>query len=172
MTAGPALDTASLPEVTGVEGFKAGMAMLAGAVTIVTTDGPGGRAGFTATAVCSVSADPPTLLACINAGASAAPAFAANTAVAINVLTPAQAEVAQVFGGRTPMASRFGPGWTTGAGGAPVLAGSLVVFETAVVDRVRIGTHDVMFCRVRAVHLTDARPEAAVWWNRAMRSLA
>ena len=154
------------------EAFKAGMAHLAGAATIVATDGPGGRAGFTATAVCSVTADPPTLLACVNTAASAAPAFAANDAVSINVLTPAQSGTAHVFGGKTPMDMRFGPEWTPGAHGAPVLEGSLVVFETKIVDRVRMGTHEVMFCRVLAVHVTDAAPEAAVWWNRAMRTLA
>ncbi len=36
------------------------MARLAAAVNIVTTDGPAGRAGFTATAVCSVTDEPPT----------------------------------------------------------------------------------------------------------------
>jgi flavin reductase len=154
------------------EAFKAGMALLAGAATIVATDGPGGRAGFTATAVCSVTADPPTLLACVNTTSSAAPAFAVNDAVSINVLTPAQSEPARLFGGKTPMETRFAEGWTPGAHGAPVLAGSLVVFETQVVERVRMGTHDVMFCRVLAVHVTGDAPEAAVWWNRAMRSLA
>ena len=38
------------------------MAQLASAVHLVTTDGPGGRAGLTATSVCSVSDGPPTLL--------------------------------------------------------------------------------------------------------------
>ncbi len=154
------------------EAFKAGMALLAGAVTIVATDGPGGRAGFTATAVCSVTADPPTLLVCVNAGSSAAPAFAANDQVTVNVLTPDQAAVAQAFGGKTPMAARFGAGWVPGSSGAPVLEGSLVVFETRVVERKRMGTHDVMFCRVCAVHVSSATPQAAVWWNRAMRTLA
>jgi flavin reductase len=167
-----AQDMTTLPQPASPEDFKAGMALLAGAATIVATDGPGGRAGFTATAVCSVTADPPTLLVCVNTTTSAAPAFAANDAVSINVLTPAQIEPARIFGGKTPMQDRFGAGWTTGAHGAPVLAGSLVVFETRVVERVRMGTHDVMFCRVLAVHVTDAAPEAAVWWNRAMRTLA
>ncbi|MFN3644357.1 MAG: flavin reductase [Gemmobacter sp.] len=165
----PLPDTAP---VASAEAFKAGMALLAGALTIVTTDGPGGRAGFTATAVCSVTADPPTLLACVNAGSSAAAAFAANEAVAINVLTPAQAEAAQAFGGKTPMDRRFAAGWTSGRHGAPVLAGSLVTFETRVVQRIRMGTHDVMFCRVLDVHAGGAgEPAAAVWWNRAMRAL-
>ena len=42
------------------------MRFLTGAVTIVTTDGEKGRGGFTATAVASVTDDPPTVLVCIN----------------------------------------------------------------------------------------------------------
>jgi flavin reductase len=168
----PAGLPADLAAEASAEAFRAGMALFAAALSIVTTDGPGGRAGFTATAVCSVSAEPPTLLACLNTGTSAAAAFAANEAVAINVLTPGQAEAVWSFGGRTPMANRFGPGWSAGAGGAPVLAGALVVFETRVVERLRMGTHVVMFCRVQTVRLSDAAPEAAVWWNRSLRRLA
>ena len=40
--------------------------MLSAAVNVVTTDGPAGRHGFTASAVCSVTDNPPTLLVCMN----------------------------------------------------------------------------------------------------------
>ena len=48
------------------EQFKVGMRTLAGAVNIITSVHSGHRYGMTATAVCSASADPPTVLACIN----------------------------------------------------------------------------------------------------------
>jgi len=48
------------------EQFRDAMARLGAAVNIVTTDGTAGRAGFTASAVCSVTDDPPTLLVCLN----------------------------------------------------------------------------------------------------------
>nr|WP_269530312.1 flavin reductase [Asaia astilbis] len=50
--------------------FRDAMARLASAVTIITTDGENGRHGFTASAVCSVSDDPATLLVCVNRSAS------------------------------------------------------------------------------------------------------
>jgi len=37
------------------EAFREGMSRLGAAVNIITTDGPAGRAGFTASAVCSVT---------------------------------------------------------------------------------------------------------------------
>ena len=42
--------------------FRGAMARLGAAVNLVTTDGPAGPAGFTATAVCSVSDSPATLI--------------------------------------------------------------------------------------------------------------
>ena len=60
------------------DAFRGAMARVAGAVHLVTTDGTGGRAGFTASAVCSVSDGPPTLLVCINRSSSAYAAVSAN----------------------------------------------------------------------------------------------
>ena len=48
------------------QAYREAMARLGAAVNVVTTDGPGGRAGFTASAVCSVTDTPPTLLVCAN----------------------------------------------------------------------------------------------------------
>ena len=50
--------------------FRQGMANLGAAVNVITTDGGAGQAGFTASAVCSVTDTPPTLLVCLNRSAS------------------------------------------------------------------------------------------------------
>ncbi|WP_252405960.1 flavin reductase, partial [Escherichia coli] len=62
--ASPDFHPSSFPQPLGSGDFRAGMARLGAAVNIITTDGPGGRAGFTASAVCSVTDTPPTLLVC------------------------------------------------------------------------------------------------------------
>jgi flavin reductase len=54
------------------------MAALGGTVTIITTDGPAGRHGMTATAVCSLSDAPPSLLVCLNRSARMHDVLAAN----------------------------------------------------------------------------------------------
>src|SRR3712207_7651316 len=46
--------------------FREGMSRVAGAVHVVTTDGPAGRAGFTATAIAPVTDSPASLLVCVN----------------------------------------------------------------------------------------------------------
>ena len=57
-------DQQSSQRVDAVQ-YKLGMRTLAAAVNIITSIHSGHRYGMTATAVCSVTADPPTLLVCI-----------------------------------------------------------------------------------------------------------
>lgn len=47
-------------ELADKASFRDAMAHVGAAVNIITTDGPAGRAGFTASAVCSVTDTPPT----------------------------------------------------------------------------------------------------------------
>ncbi|MET4385446.1 flavin reductase (DIM6/NTAB) family NADH-FMN oxidoreductase RutF [Bradyrhizobium sp. F1.4.3] len=63
------------------EDYRDAMARLGAAVSIVTTDGPAGRAGFTASAACSVTDDPPTLLVCMNRASSAYVSVVGNNVV-------------------------------------------------------------------------------------------
>lgn len=65
--------------------FRDAMASLSAAVNIVTTDGPAGRCGITATAVCSVTDTPPTLLVCINRNSAMNPVFQATQRLCVNV---------------------------------------------------------------------------------------
>ena len=132
--------------------FRDGMAQLGAAVSVITTDGPAGRAGFTASAVCSVTDSPPTLLVCINRSASVYPAFTANGVLCVNVLGGHHAELSRLFGGKTLMAERFAvASWSTAETGAPVLDGAVVSFDCRVTRSVAVGTHDVLFCEALAV---------------------
>ncbi|MEM8730341.1 MAG: flavin reductase [Pseudomonadota bacterium] len=142
----------TLPPHVSLEDFKAGMARLAGAVNIVTTDGPGGRSGFTASAVCSVTAEPPTLLVCLNRSSSVAPVFARNTSICVNTIGPRHKDLAMLFGGKSSTEDRFAAAeWTPGLTGAPVLSQAVVSFDCTVTDRASVGSHDVLFCEIHAV---------------------
>ena len=80
--------------------YRDAMARLGAAVHVITTDGPGGRAGFTASAVCSVTDEPPTLLVCLNRSASVYPAFQANGVLCVNALAAGQQQLSSLFGGK------------------------------------------------------------------------
>lgn len=137
----------TLPVESGA--FRGAMARVASAVHIVTTDGPGGRAGFTASAVCSVSDGPPTLLVCINRASSAYAAVSASDVLCVNTLAADQAGIAAAFGGRTPMEARFAAAaWTRLVTGAPALQDALTAFDCRIVGRHAVGTHDVLYCEV------------------------
>ena len=105
--------------------FREAMSRLGAAVHIITTAGPGGKAGATATAVCSVSDAPPTLLMCLNRRSQTNPAVVENGVFCVNTLGAGGAEIADVFAGRSGVSGsdRFvGGEWTTLSTGSPVLA--------------------------------------------------
>ncbi|WP_223189868.1 flavin reductase [Nonomuraea terrae] len=78
--------------------FRDAMAHLAAPVTVVTTVGGDGRPhAFTASAVCSLSADPPLLLVCVNRSGSAHDVFTTADRFLVNVLGHEQAHVARAF---------------------------------------------------------------------------
>lgn len=132
--------------------FREAMARLASAVHLVTTDGAGGRAGLTASSVCSVSDGPPTLLVCLNRASSAYPAVLRNGVLCVNTLSAEHQALAADFAGRVPMGERFGDReWGRLRTGAPVLPDALVAFDCRIVDRHAVGTHDVLICAVEAI---------------------
>src|ERR687886_1064778 len=89
------------------EQFKIGMRALAGAVNIITSLNSGHRYGMTATAVCSATADPPTVLACINKLASTHGAVSKSKVFCVNVLRSEDWELSTAFSGAQAGEGRF-----------------------------------------------------------------
>lgn len=162
------------PEIAppSAQQFRDGMARVAAAVHVITTDGPGGKAGFTASAVCSVTDTPPTLLVCLNRGASVYEAFHRNHVLCVNTLGSDQRDLSNLFGGKTPMAQRFAAAnWREGISGAPVLADAVVAFECRIAQVQPVGTHDVLFCQVLAVTQADV-PQGLIYCGRQYHDVA
>jgi flavin reductase len=146
--------------------FRTAMARIATAVHVITTAGPGGRAGFTASAVCSVTDTPPTLLVCLNRSASVYDAFEENKMLCVNSLSRSQEPLANLFGGGTPMPERFAAAsWSRLATGAPVLEGGVAAFDCRVTSAFDIGTHTVFFCQVEGI-LRDDQADALIYFER------
>ncbi|XUY28882.1 flavin reductase [Agrobacterium sp. rho-8.1] len=153
------------------QSFRDAMAKMGAAVTIITTDGPGGKAGFAATAVCSVTDSPATLLICLNRTASVFNAVMENKALCVNVLTAEHETLSSLFGGKTPVDERFAAAnWHTGVTGAPVLEDAMVSFECVISDMQDIGTHRVLFCAVKSLRQSDA-DKALIYYKRAYHHL-
>lgn len=154
--------------------FLAGMRKVAGAVSVITTAGNDGeRRGLTATAVCSLSVEPPSLIVCVNRKTRVAQFVPDSGIFAVNVLSHAQEAIARAFAGQTGLAAadRFSVGeWGTGATGAPVIAGALASFECTLDQIVEHTTHIILIGRVVATALGEGR--SLVYLDGAFSSVA
>lgn len=141
--------------------FLEAMSFTASTVSIVTTDGPAGRAGVTVSAMSSVSADTPqpSLLVCLHREARATRLLLANRVFCVNVLCDDQATTSDIFAGRiaVPDADRFaGVDWVRGATGAPRARAALASFDCRLADERLVGTHHVVFGTVESVTIAGS----------------
>lgn len=131
------------------ETFRTCLRQVPGAVSVVTTTHEGVRAGLTATAVCSVSAEPPQMLVCVNQSSSAERVIAAAGRFGVSFLGHDQQEVAQAFS--SSGLDRFAAAtWIELASGIPILMGAVAAFDCVVVQTVPAGTHTIFIGAVVA----------------------
>ncbi|MDF2995637.1 MAG: nitrilotriacetate monooxygenase component protein [Xanthobacteraceae bacterium] len=146
--------------------FRAAMRELAAGVTLITAQGEDGPRGLTATAVCSVSADPPTLLVCVNRATEGHAAISAAGAFCVNVIAHEHQLLAEHFAGRSGArgAERFAYGaWRRLATGAPVLEDAIAAFDCRVAQALDWGTHTVFLGAVAATQSAASGRPALVY---------
>lgn len=147
--------------------YRDGMARLGAAVNIITTTSEDGHHGLTASAVCSVTDTPPTLLVCINRSSRSHDHFVIGGSLCVNVLTPEHKAISSVFAGRDEMEVKFSSGeWETLTTGAPVLRGATASFDCRITQSMQIGTHSVLFCEVQTVTLGEVKG-GLIYFDRA-----
>lgn len=124
---------ASVPAETGLSPrcdsatFLEAMRHVGTGVTIVTTGNRHWRKGSTVSAMCSLSAEPASILICVNRESNTGAAIRDLGRFCVNVLTADQAEIAKVFAGMRDTADgdRFSESrWSSLATGSPVLEGA------------------------------------------------
>ncbi len=142
--------------------FKNAMRYMAGAVTIVTTGDDTCRRGLTATAVCSLSADPPRILACVNRGGLTHDMIVKSRRLGINLLSCSHRDLAMRFAGMTDIGDvdRFGEGnWAQMSTGAPILDDALVAFDCTVDVAIDVGSHAIIIADIVGItELNEAEP--------------
>lgn len=133
------------------------MRHVAATVYAVTTSHEGRDYGILATAVSSLSFDPPSLLACINRDASLHEPLAKAERFCINILGLSNRDVAEHF--MIPTAERFAVGQWKEHHGVPVLANAQSSLICKVADRHEFGTHTIFIGElIEANHREDATP--------------
>mgnify|MGYP000149048298 FL=1 len=141
--------------------FRAAMARFPGAVTIVTTGHGDSRRGITATAVCSVTADPPSLLVCLNQKTGTCAAVADHGRFTVNLLPGEDSPLAMTFAGATGASGidKFQTGdWQDDSLGQPRLSTAIASFACEVTEAVQAGTHTLFIGRVIEVTTAEGAP--------------
>ena len=148
--------------------FRNAMSLLTTAVNVITTAGEAGMHGFTASAVCSVTDTPPTLLVCMNQSSRSHAHFVANQVLAVNVLSSQHEQISNAFASsKLSSEARFQLGeWGSLETGSPILQDALVSFDCQIENVQQVGTHSIFMCRVLQVQQSD-QEESLVYFNRA-----
>lgn len=152
--------------------FKNAMALLTTAVSVVTTKDTSGYHGFTASAVCSVTDTPPTLLVCMNHTSRSHAYFTDNKILSVNVLGAHHEAISNTFASKLCSKERFEQGsWNELVTGAPILEDALVSFDCEIENIQQVGTHSIFICRIVAIK-QSAQEESLVYFNRAYHHIA
>jgi flavin reductase len=168
----PHAGLSTAPDAVAAADFKLVMRQVVSSVAIITSRLRNVRNGLTATAVCSLSSDPPMMLACVNSFASAEKLIAESGVFAINFLTEEQHRIARLFStSKLPADQRFAEGtWVHRATGAPILEDAVASLDCLVEERIVSGTHHIYLGRVLAVSSLDQH--ALLYRDGVFRKLA
>jgi flavin reductase (DIM6/NTAB) family NADH-FMN oxidoreductase RutF/DNA-binding GntR family transcriptional regulator len=141
------------------EEFRDIIGSFASGVTVITSTLDGEPKGTTASAVSSLSLEPPMVLVCLNKTSSTGQAVASSRRFAVNILAEDQASEAMAFARKD--GDKFaGIRVEFGEQGEPLLADSLATLECHVVEEVTGGTHSVFFGEVERASAKSGAPLA------------
>ena len=154
------MTTTRTPESVEAERYRDAMRRVPAAVTIVTSLFDREANGLTATAVCSVSADPPQVLVCVNREATAQSLIARSRRFVVNFLSEEHEERARRFSqAKLAAQERFaGISWVVMATGSPAMADAIVALDCRVNSDLICGTHAIYVANVVDVHVGNAAP--------------
>lgn len=155
--------------------FCKGMRHLAGHCAVIASGDTQHPAGLTATAVCSVTANPPRLLVCINRDVYAHRVIVETGYLSINILASCQESIAKCFAGMlegVAATDRFQHGqWAPGNSGIPVMQDALVSFECQVTEAIPASTHDMFLCEVVGVAGKMSQDGPLIYFNGQFAAL-
>jgi len=135
-------------------------------ITFTTQDRP---AGFTATSVISVSADPPVLAFSIDAASASWPLLAKAEHVAISFLAASQVDLSVRFATRA--VDKFADGgWSLLPTGEPVLDGSSAWVRGEVLERTPVGRSYLVSVLVLEAHQAAAGAPL-VYYDRSYHAI-
>lgn len=141
-------------------------------VTIITTlDEFGNQWGLTATAVCSVSLDPPLILVCVDNRSGLIGPLTAGASFVVHLLAADQASLAKRFA--TPIEDKFdGTAYRFTRSGCARLEGALASLECVTQEAHLSGDHTICIGRVTEIDVNHERKEPLVFFDGRLLALA
>ena len=145
----------------GIDQFKRAMRALPAQVAIISSGSPDTRIALTATAVTSLSAEPPQLLICIHHMARAVKVIQQAGAFAVNLAHTQQLDVAtQCALPSLEPEQRFDVGsWTRSETlDQPLLDDAIVNFECELASEAQHGTHFIFVGLIKGLRFSEGQP--------------
>lgn len=148
-------------DIPGSE-FRKALRELTGAVSVITVGDAGDRTGFVATSVSSFSADPPSLILCINKTSSSRQALLRYGRFGVNFMKDEHVEIADRFigiGGIKGNDRYAGAEWITLPSGTQVLKEALASIECVVEETLDRHDHTIVIGKVKSIRMcTNGKP--------------
>ena len=139
-----------------ISGLKAGMRRLVASVCVISLkDSSGQRHCMTATAVSSLSDDPPALLVCVNKGATAYPALMDGVDFCVSIFDEQHEDLSALCAGMTDEENRFARGNWLEHEGLPYLQDAQASFFCCNEQVVPYGSHIIAIGKLKAVFTAD-----------------
>jgi len=154
----------------GADAFRLAMREFASSVAIVASGHGEGRNGCTATSLCSLSVEPPTLIVCLAVGSATLRTALAEGALGVSLLASSHADLAHRFAGRSGIrgAARFeGYEWTSMATGSPLLRDAVATIDCEIEESIERHTHAMVIARVLAAQAAGGRA-LAHWRGKSL----
>ncbi|MDQ3571241.1 MAG: flavin reductase family protein [Actinomycetota bacterium] len=140
------------------QAFREAMALVPTPVTVVTAPGSQIAAGATASAVASLSLDPPMMLVCLDRGSRTLGAVRASGRFAVNVLSAEGESRARSFSTQAPHEEKWAGVESRDRGGVPVLDDALVWVVCDLRDLLDGGDHVIVTGVVEELGTRDGVP--------------
>jgi flavin reductase (DIM6/NTAB) family NADH-FMN oxidoreductase RutF len=147
----PAVERVELLDDVDQQLFREAISLFATGVTVITACTADGRAGMTASAVCSLSVNPVQLLVCISDRLPTHSALVQSRRFAVNVLGEDHSEIARRFA--NPRVDKFAGVAVSDCDGIPLLNSAIAHFVCDVHERFPGGDHSIFIGNVKKLGL-------------------
>ncbi len=141
------------------------MASFPGGITAVTTRSADGPIGIIATAVCSLSAEPPSILVCVHKRASVHDSILEAGRFAVNLLSTGHRELVVRFQQERGAARFEADLWTQLETGAPILASAAVALDCTLLDTHDGYSHTIIVGAVAATRVGTTPDASCLLWH-------